>query len=112
MTARGHHRGHPTQWDEERSVWIFDDTGEIAYTPKMAGSGQTRRCIHCGLGPTPEGHDGCLGTLPEAIVMNACCGHGEGEQAYVQFWSGSCIRGSEALDEIEILKALREVTLS
>lgn len=107
MTARGHNRGHPIQWDEERSAWIFDDTGEIAHTPEMSGSGQTRRCIHCGLRPTPEGHDGCLGTLPESVVMNACCGHGDDEQAYVQHWDSECVRGSQALDEIERLKAQR-----
>lgn len=40
-------------------------------------------CGHCGIKRTPEGHDGCIGTLPN--VMNACCGHGETRHAYVQF---------------------------
>lgn len=40
-------------------------------------------CGHCGLKRTPEGHDGCIGTLEG--VMNACCGHGEDKVAYVQF---------------------------
>lgn len=41
------------------------------------------KCSHCGIGRTPEGHDGCIGTLKN--VMNACCGHGQIEMAYVQF---------------------------
>ena len=39
-------------------------------------------CGHCNLKRTPEGHDGCIGTLPN--VKNACCGHGEDNTAYVQ----------------------------
>jgi hypothetical protein len=42
-----------------------------------------RPCGHCGRPQTPEGHDGCLGTLPG--VMNACCGHGVEADAYVQY---------------------------
>ena len=41
-------------------------------------------CDHCGLKRTKEGHDGCIGTLDG--VANACCGHGEINAAYVQFW--------------------------
>lgn len=40
-------------------------------------------CGHCNKKRTPEGHDGCIGTLKN--VMNACCGHGEERVAYVQF---------------------------
>ena len=40
-------------------------------------------CGHCNKARTPEGHDGCIGVLPN--VMNACCGHGEAKTAYVQF---------------------------
>ena len=69
------------------------------YTPDMAGSGQRGVCVKCGLLPTPEGHDGCLGTLPENVVMNACCGHGNEHQAYIQFWDRSCIRGVEAVSK-------------
>lgn len=42
------------------------------------------KCEHCGKGVTKEGHDGCIGTLPDG-VMNACCGHGVNSSAYVQF---------------------------
>jgi ribosomal protein L37AE/L43A len=43
-----------------------------------------QRCGHCKKSKTPEGHDGCLGTLP-GDVMNACCGHGEKVGAYIQY---------------------------
>jgi len=55
-------------------------------------------CGHCGKKRTPEGHDGCIGTLEN--VMNACCGHGETKMAYVQFWDGKIIDGKEALKYI------------
>lgn len=74
------------------------------YTPEMAGSGQRGLCVCCGLGPTTEGHDGCLGTLPESVVMNACCGHGRDAQAYIQYWDDSCIRGTKAVKEQARLK--------
>lgn len=69
----------------------------MLHTPEMSGSGQIGRCEKCGLMPTKEGHDGCLGTLPEGIVMNAYCGHGRDEIAYVQFWDGHCARGADAI---------------
>ncbi len=55
-----------------------------------------RPCGHCGKDRTPEGHDGCLGTLQNG-VMNACCGHGEAPEAYVQYWSKPRIAGEDAL---------------
>lgn len=79
-------------------------TGNNMYTPEMVGSGQFGICAKCGLPPTPEGHDGCLGTLNEKVVMNACCGHGLNRQAYVQFWDESVVRGEKALRVIDALK--------
>lgn len=54
----------------------------------------TGNCGYCDKPNTPEGHDACLGTIPN--VMNACCGHGVREQAYIQFEDGSVIRSSKA----------------
>lgn len=68
-------------------------------------------CKACGDKPTIEGHDACIGTLPN--IMNACCGHGGRNEPYVQFWNfkdaiqvdyvnkndvseGNCIRGEKA----------------
>ena len=55
-------------------------------------------CNFCGKKRTREGHDGCIGTLPN--IMNACCGHGQNSAAYVQFWDKKCIRGEEAIKYI------------
>lgn len=70
----------------------------VQYTPEMAGSGQYGRCVYCGLLPTEEGHDGCLGTLPGPI-MNACCGHGRDQQSYIQYWDSEDLRGGDAVRE-------------
>jgi len=40
-------------------------------------------CNHCQMKRTENGHDPCIGEL--SGVMNACCGHGETDMAYVQF---------------------------
>ncbi len=68
------------------------------YKAEDAGSGQHGICEKCRKGPTKEGHDGCLGTLP-GPVMNACCGHGNDSQAYIQYWGGRRIAGDEAIAE-------------
>jgi hypothetical protein len=87
MTARSNWRGHPI---ESAPVgWIYSDTGE----PTV---GSRRPCGRCHRPPTSEGHDACLGTL--AGVMNACCGHGNTEAAYVQMNNGSARRGKAALE--------------
>lgn len=46
-------------------------------------------CKKCGLTPTVEGHDGCLGTLPG--VKFACCEHGI-SNGYIYFKNGVLIR--------------------
>lgn len=80
---------------------------DAIYTSDMAGSGQRGICIKCGKGPTKEGHDGCLGTLPGQI-MNACCGHGTKSCAYIQYWDRSRISGDDAIAEQERLKIMKE----
>lgn len=71
--------------------YIFTDTGEL-----VADTYKSRACGHCGNFDTAEGHDGCLGTLHG--VMNACCGHGVVDEAYVQFEDHTVISGKEAID--------------
>ena len=83
-------RGHPIVY--VNGEWLYEDT----MTPTV---GNDRTCGHCSKQNTKEGHDGCIGTLPNA--MNACCGHGESSEAYIQYFDGSDIRGKAALDEIE-----------
>ena len=73
------------------------------YTPEMISSGQNCKCHHCGKDPVlgkadgeeHEIYDGCIGKLP-GNVMNACCGHGSTEAAYIQYWDGTRISGKEA----------------
>lgn len=65
----------------------------------IMGNWEDYPCGHCGLYNTVEGHDGCLGTIPN--VMNACCGHGDINQRYVQFWSGCSVRKQDAIDWLQ-----------
>jgi len=80
----------------------------MIYTPEMAGSGQYGTCAKCKMGPTEQGHDGCIGTLPSKDVMNACCGHGNDSQAYVQFWGSPRISGQDAIDYINKNKPTKD----
>lgn len=80
------YRGHLIEITKDR--WVYSDT----HTPVSCNP--DRPCGHCGLANTPEGHDGCLGTLPN--VMNACCGHGNERQAYIMYDNGNIIRGEKA----------------
>lgn len=76
--------------------WFFCDNGQ-----PVKETWKQRPCGHCGLPDTDEGHDGCLGTLPD--VMNACCGHGVTKDAYIQYSDGSRIGGKKAMDIINAL---------
>ena len=75
--------------------WQYEDTGE----PTV---GSDRPCGRCGEERTLKGHDACLGALPG--VMNACCGHGEVSEAYVQMPNGETVQGQDALDLIDELR--------
>lgn len=94
MTARGQLRGHPIYFDEAGDCWRYEDTGE-----PTAETWHERPCGHCGLyGNSNDGDvDPCLGVL--AGVTNACCGHGNPEDAYISFHGGLVIRGFE-IDEL------------
>lgn len=85
MTAHSKHRGHPIWWDG--SLWRYQD--------KDAGECEIERpCGHCELPNRDDKHDACLGCL--SGVMNACCGHGETREAYVQFGPRVTLRGRAA----------------
>lgn len=86
--ANDYLRGHEiVQVD---GVWRYADTLE-----PTASTWRFRPCGHCGQPSTLEGHDACVGTLPE--ITNACCGHGQTTAAYVQFDDGSWIGGRLAV---------------
>ncbi len=89
-------------------VWVYSETGigvhdkTLEYTPELSGSGQFGVCRNCKKTPTKEGHDGCLGTLVDhnnGGIMNACCGHGKEELAYIQYWDQTRISGEEAANK-------------
>jgi len=67
MTATSKIRGNKVEWDDLNMQWIGSDE----YAP----------CGYCGLSPTPEGYDACLGKLEN--VSHACCGHGCQEDIYI-----------------------------
>jgi len=70
------------------------------YTSEMTGSGQYGICESCSKPPNELGHDGCIGTLKDNNIMNACCGHGDDSQAYVQRWTKRKLIGQEAINYI------------
>ncbi|NIK10901.1 hypothetical protein [Alkalibacillus almallahensis] len=98
MTARSKMRGHDIEYTNGQ--WVYSDTKEP--TCEVGKQNQNRECGYCGSWATPEGHDACLGTL--IGTMNACCGHGRTNEAYVQLLDGTCIRGQNALELAEILR--------
>lgn len=53
-------------------------------TDMTRGRVNPSECSHCSLPARSDGADQCIGWLPGPI-MNACCGHGKGRWAYVQF---------------------------
>ncbi len=90
MNDRGHYlRGHPIYQDGDR--FRYRDNDELTTTY------QSRDCGLCRLPNRADGHDACIGELPG--VMNACCGHGSPQEAYIQYVDGSRIAGQEALFE-------------
>ena len=83
-------RGHEIELVE--GEWVYK-------TDQTPTAGSDRNCGFCQKPRTPEGHDGCAGTLPG--VKNACCGHGDPDEAYVQFENGTELRDAEAHAWIE-----------
>lgn len=78
-------RGHPVIHKNDEP--FYKDTGL-----PVAGSAP-RPCIRCKRLFNFGKPDACLGALPG--VKNACCGHGNKEDAYIQFNSGVVVRGFE-----------------
>lgn len=78
------------------------------WTPELASGGQLYPCAKCGLPPSPRGHDGCLGELPDPNIMNSCCGHGDDNLAYIQYWDRSDVRDKHAISEQKRLIAKRD----
>ena len=92
-------RGHDIEYINGQ--WVYSDTAEPTITTHL-----NRPCGHCGKFSTADEHDACLGNLPG--VMNACCGHGVTEQAYVQYMDGTSVHGEEAIDIQNRLRRKRQ----
>lgn len=90
------YRGHCIKL-AKNGKWVYSDTEQPVKDFHL-----DRSCGNCGKPYTEEGYDGCLGKLKG--IMNACCGHGDIEETYVQFLDGFCIRGNAAKTILEILK--------
>ncbi len=84
-------RGHSIVYVGDK--WFYKDTMEVTV-------GSERSCGYCGKNNMKNGHDGCLGTIPN--VMNACCGHGAISEAYIQYYTGNIIRGEEAVKKFTV----------
>lgn len=93
MAKKEKFRGH--EIEILNGEYVFSDTKD----PTIS-TWQDRPCGYCGKYNTDEGHDGCLGAISN--VINACCGHGSTNEAYIQYSNGHIIRGSE------VCKALNE----
>lgn len=93
--AKHYLRGHEIEFTNDE--WIYSDTKEPTVFNYI-----NKPCGHCNKHYTPEGHDGCLGTLKG--IMNACCGHGQANDADVQFLDGYSVHGEDAETILNILK--------
>ena len=78
-------KGHPIELRDGSYIYL-DTLSPVRDNP--------RSCGVCGEWPTDKEHDACIPNLPG--VMNACCGHGNEEEAYVQFTSIFRLGGAEA----------------
>lgn len=73
--------------------WVFSDTKE-----SVSESWEKRPCGFCDKMNTTEGYDGCIAYIENAL--NACCGHGIVEEAYIQF-EDRTIRGNDVFEYLE-----------
>lgn len=87
MAVTSKFRGHKIECINNE--WIFCETGKF-----VKETWKEMPCGYCNVKDTAVGHDGCLGTLPG--IMNACCGHGRVNEAFLQFLDGTIIRGDLA----------------
>ena len=89
------YRGHKMV-ELSDGTWVYLDNKE------KVSNDIFRDCVKCGLPSTKEDHDGCLGTLKFAI--NACCGHGEMDEARIQFQNKFVLKGIFAIVLMKILR--------
>jgi len=88
-------RGHKIYWDGKEFRYSDNHTA-------TAGDRQSRDCGSCALPNRKDEHDACIGELP-GDVINACCGHGEVTEAYIQYSNKPSLRGVAAVTEMQAL---------
>lgn len=99
MTTKSKYRGIEIEYNGEG--WIYADTKQSVEKTKRA-------CGNCGKHTAANEHDICISNLPG--VMNACCGHGNDDSAYIQFWDKKEIRGKQARKiQLELLASDVEI---
>lgn len=99
MTQRSKLRGNNIEYNNIKKEWVFTDTQESTIETH-----KSRPCGNCNQHFIKDGHeeyDYCIGRLPG--LMNACCGHGNTSESYVQFMDGFGIHGEDAKIIQEIL---------
>ena len=79
---KGHHRGHLIFWDYNTQKWYYPNGA-------VSRSNDRVKCAHCGMPPTKEGYDYCLGNIEGAEF--ACCGHGGRQKRYIKMKNGDII---------------------
>ena len=89
--------GHKIELIE--SIWVYSDTSEPI--------DKDRPCVKCGKDSTEDGHDACISNLPG--VKNACCGHGDNDEAYIHFHNDKVYRGLKAIVLMETIKMMNEI---
>jgi len=92
--VKSKYRGHEIK--EINGIWFYCNNNIPVESIKNIS------CGHCNKSQTKEGYDDCLGKLPG--LMNACCGHGNIDEMYIQFLNGICVTGKEAFLIIKKLK--------
>lgn len=93
MTATAYSRGNPIRRNTEKERWEWEDGTPIE--PSIGGD-VSRPCTRCGLYPTQEGHDACIGHVEG--VTTACCGHGV-EEPFVTLYMG--FKGEEEFKDFK-----------
>jgi len=89
MIKMSSHRGNHIYLDDSTHEWKYVDNN-IAVSEHW----KERPCGHCGKKCNDDGHDNCIVNL--LGVKNACCGHGDISDAYIQFDDGRYISGAAA----------------
>jgi hypothetical protein len=82
VRGRWHRRGHPiVKYADGR--WRWAATGRWL---RLGSNPHDPPCASCGLPPTDDGHDPCLGPIDGA--RSACCGHGA-VPGYIAYTDGT-----------------------